>query len=144
MTPTLTEFGFTVPGVPVAQGDLSINPRTHRLYHQNGARLEPWRESIKWVAKSKGAKVLEGPVTMRLAFGLPRPKSHFGTGKNAGIVKPTAPRYPLNRPDLDKLCRAVLDSLTGICYHDDAQVAAFLAEKCYAREPYVKVQVAPL
>jgi Holliday junction resolvase RusA-like endonuclease len=32
---------------------------------------------------------------------------------------------------VDKLCRAVLDALTGILYHDDAQVVSLNASKRY-------------
>jgi crossover junction endodeoxyribonuclease RusA len=35
-------------------------------------------------------------------------------------------------PDIDKVCRAVLDALTGILYRDDAQVVALSAVKTYA------------
>lgn len=42
---------------------------------------------------------------------------------------------PSVRPDLDKLCRAVLDALTdaGI-WHDDSQVCSLSAIKVYADE----------
>jgi Holliday junction resolvase RusA-like endonuclease len=44
-------------------------------------------------------------------FYLPRPGGHFGTGRNAGLVKNSAPLWPAVKPDLDKLERAVFDSL---------------------------------
>jgi len=36
--------------------------------------------------------------------------------------------------DLDKLCRAVLDALTGILYHDDSQVTNIEASKRRAEQ----------
>lgn len=38
----------------------------------------------------------------------------------------------IKRPDLDKLIRAVLDPLTGICYDDDSQIIEIQAHKRYA------------
>lgn len=62
---------------------------------------------------------MAGPVSVRLDFVMPRPKS--------------APRRftppAVKRPDIDKLSRAVLDALTGICWHDDSQVIALTATK---------------
>jgi Holliday junction resolvase RusA-like endonuclease len=72
-----------------------------------------------------------GPVHLRIAFGLPRPKGHFGTGRNAGTVKPSAPPFPAVKPDVDKLSRAVMDALRGVVYADDAQVVAKVVSKHY-------------
>lgn len=66
-----------------------------------------------------------GPVEVSVRFRFPRPKSHYGSGKNARIVKKTAPCYCSTKPDLDKLLRALNDSLTGIVWRDDSQVVCF-------------------
>ena len=50
-------------------------------------------------------------IVLDLLFRFPRPRSHFGTGRNAGQLKPSAPFYVRTRPDLDKLARAVGDAL---------------------------------
>ncbi len=47
------------------------------------------------------------------------------------------------RPDLDKLCRACLDSLTGIVWRDDAQVVRLEASKDYGA-PGVMIWVEPI
>ncbi|MFZ1730810.1 MAG: RusA family crossover junction endodeoxyribonuclease [Bacteroidota bacterium] len=57
-----------------------------------------------------------------MLFLLPRPKSHFRSGRNAHLLRETAPRFPTSKPDADKLSRAVLEALTGVAYKDDAQV----------------------
>lgn len=72
-------------------------------------------------------------LAVTLVFTLPRPAGHFGSGKNAGQVKPSAPPFPVAKPDLDKLCRAVLDALTDAgVWRDDSQVASLTAAKVYA------------
>ena len=51
-------------------------------------------------------------------------------------LKPDAPQHCTKRiGDVDKLCRAILDSLSeGVVYHDDAQVIDLIAHKRYAND----------
>ena len=51
--------------------------------------------------------------------------------------------WPDRRPDLDKLCRACLDSLTGIVWRDDTQVVHLEASKDYGA-PGVMIWVEPI
>ncbi len=62
---------------------------------------------------------IDGPVTVALEFVLPRPKSAPKTRTPAAT----------KRPDVDKLARAILDAITGICVADDAQVTHLCAKK---------------
>lgn len=65
----------------------------------------------------------DAPVFVSLDFYLDRPQ----------YLKPDQHKPYTKTPDLDKLCRAVLDALTiaGVL-HDDAQVDALRATKSYA------------
>lgn len=75
----------------------------------------------------------DGPVEVTLQFHLSRPKS----AKKRG--------WPHVRPDVDKLCRTVLDALVGAAVlKDDAQVVSLVAEKVYADVPGVSVEVRKL
>ena len=80
------------------------------------------------------------PVYVQLDFYLSRPKSHYGTGRNAQKIKESAPSWP-GRPDVDKLARAVLDALTGLVIADDSTVVELRAGKSYGRRPGVAVLV---
>lgn len=125
------EICFFAAGRPAAQGSKR---------HVGGGRLiessrqvGPWREIVRQAAVEAmaGRPPIEGPVYLVQVFALPRPKSHYGTGRNSGQVKRGAPHRPPVRPDLDKLARAVGDALTGVCYHDDAQIVNLRAAKYY-------------
>jgi len=65
---------------------------------------------------------------------------HYGTGKNAGIVKPSkAALLHTVKPDLDKLERAVLDGLADICFGDDAVVVKITGSKFYSPTEGVQI-----
>lgn len=82
------------------------------------------------------------PVSVSLVFRVSRPKSHYGTGRNAGALKASAPLAPLagytgaerrtRIGDVDNYAKAVLDEMTGHCYYDDSQVVKLSATKLYA------------
>ena len=71
---------------------------------------------------------MNGAVEVDLTFVLIKPKS----------VKRI---YPFVRPDLDKLCRAVLDGLTAIAFKDDAQVISLSAKKIYGEQEGVFIRL---
>jgi crossover junction endodeoxyribonuclease RusA len=135
---TMTEI--RVYGVPVPQGSKRAYTNKHtgrvNVVEAQSARVRSWRQAIIDAAlESEGllTGVREGPVSVIIVFWLPRPKQHYGTGRNASVVKPGAPAYPAAMPDLDKLARAVLDALTDAgCWKDDGQVVVLSAKKLYA------------
>lgn len=128
-------YHILVHGIPAPQGS--------KRHVGNGRMIEsskavgPWREAVRAETQREmqgnGIPPYPGPVYVQATFYLPRPKGHYGTGKNAGIVRPSAPRYVSGKPDLDKLARALLDGLTeGGAWQDDAQVVVLEVEKMYA------------
>ena len=70
-------------------------------------------------------------ISCSVTFTFHRPLSHYGTGKNSELVKASSPRYPAKPPDLDKLVRAIWDSLTSVVWVDDGQVVANTIRKQY-------------
>ena len=128
-------------GVPVPQGSKRVF--NGRLVDVNDRKLKDWRALVGQMAASESSKLLLGPVSVRLDFYLPRPKGHFGSGRNAETLRPSAPHVPETKPDIDKLVRACLDALTGMAFRDDSQVAALHARKLYAddRQPGVHIEI---
>jgi len=77
---------------------------------------------------------VDRPLVVAIVFRLARPASHWGAGKHAGTLKPKfASALPTTKPDADKLCRHVLDVLTGLLWDDDARVVELLVRKEYAQ-----------
>lgn len=140
-------FRFEVPGSPVAQGSMVAlrSKTTGHVFMKPGneKKLKHYRKSIQQGAESCGLPLISGPVQVKAIFSMPRPKNHYGTGRNADKLKPLAPQVPTTTPDVDKCLRAVLDSLTGTAFKDDAQVVKAIAEKTYG-VPATFVEVKPL
>ena len=74
-------------------------------------------------------------VRVYVSFVFASPNGHFGTGRNAGVLKSSAPTNKVTRPDVDKLLRAVLDAITGIVFMDDSQVVKAEASKVFGPGP---------
>ena len=140
-------IAFTVPGIPVPQGSKRIVP-THagpRAIESNDKRLKPWRSTVALMAADAfDGQPLTGPLYLRVEFVLPRPRAHFGTGRNAGLLKGSAPTYVQTKPDLDKLVRAIGDALTGVVARDDSQFAHVNVWKVYGEPPSARIEIREL
>jgi Holliday junction resolvase RusA-like endonuclease len=79
-----------------------------------------------------GVGLWDGPVTVTRRYFFPRNKGHYGSGKNAGVLKDSAPALPVTAADIDKLDRLVFDALTGTVIRDDKQICAGGHSKHYA------------
>lgn len=144
-------FGLDVAGhVPVPQGSKRIG--RHRgtgrpLLLDDNRNLEAWRDLVAGMARKEwnGRPPIAVAVSVWADFYLPRPAYHFGTGRNAGKLKDSAPEWPAVKPDGDKLLRAVFDSLTtaGV-WRDDSLAVVWSGAKHYAdalRRPGVSLQI---
>jgi Holliday junction resolvase RusA-like endonuclease len=139
-------ISFTVYGTPAPAGSKKgfYNRKAGRvIITDDSKRSRPWKAQISDAAAEAmdGAPLLDGALALSLTFVVARPKGHFGSGRNAGMVKGSAPRFPTVKPDLLKLARAVEDALSGIVYRDDAQIVAETLEKEYGEPARVEVRV---
>lgn len=132
----MSTLEFAVLGKPIPQG--STKAYGSRVVASNGHVLAPWRNAIGSAAI--GQAILDdlasftGPVTVSATFYFRRPKHHYGTGKNAGLLRDQAPPYPVGRGcgDLDKLQRAIGDALVDVSIlADDSQIVRWRAAKAW-------------
>lgn len=139
-TPATFVVQFTVHGTPKPQGSKDAMP----IYLGRGparvftgkvalveaaAGLKTWRDNVcaAAMAATLHARVpLDAPLLVDMVFSLPRPRSHYRTGRNAHLLKDSAPIRPTAKPDLSKLVRAAEDAITtaGI-WRDDALVVEY-------------------
>jgi len=153
---------FFAPGTPAPQGSKAAIPVKDKATGiatgkinvvESSKALAPWRSDVRDAAMaamlSGRCPMFTGPVEVGLTFRIARPKGHYGTGRNAGILKDSAPMYPAVKPDLDKLVRSTLDALTsaGVYADDNLVVGLGYTTKRYALagEPTgVEVRVRPM
>ena len=139
MTTLTTTLTFAVYGAAAPQGSKKHVGRG--IMVESSKRLAPWRDDVKvraeeaisaWEDCHYRWEPLTGPVGVDIVFRFARPASHYGTGRNAGRLRPSAPARPTskNLGDIEKLVRAVHDALTAAgVWKDDAQVVTLSASK---------------
>lgn len=137
-----TRLVFAVVGDPAPQGskDTFYNPKTNRtVVKEASARVKPWRENVVKAAvpaqRAAGWVTLNEPVFVTITFRIPRPKKHYGTGRNAHVLNSKATAKPTehNLGDVDKLQRSTFDALTtaGVIA-DDKLITTVAARKVWA------------
>ncbi|WP_447643190.1 RusA family crossover junction endodeoxyribonuclease [Nocardioides zeae] len=128
-------------GTPAPQGSKkAFVVGGHARVVDDSKKTKPWRQDVTAAAyaaiqdRPDALTALStGPLHVTIVFFLARPKAHYGTGRNAAVLKATAPTYVDKKPDVDKLVRSTLDALTDAgVYRDDNQVARLWVEKQYA------------
>jgi len=91
----------------------------------------PWKSQVAAAGHEAmgGQCLLEGPLYVRMTFRVRRPKSHYGA--NGDLKQRFEKAWPAVKPDVLKLARGVEDGLTGVVWHDDAQIVEEFLTKTY-------------
>lgn len=133
---------FFVPGIP-APGGSKRHIGGGRII-EDCTRTKGWRACVALAAMQAGCTPMDGPLSVMMVFTMPRRKFHY---RKNGTLKPAAPACPTTKPDTTKLVRSTEDALTGICWHDDAQVVQQMSAKIYesaGRPPGVSITIRPM
>ena len=133
-------FRCTVKGKPRTQGSSrAFVVKGRAVVTSDNVNLKPWRGAMHDAFSAARGVPFAGAVVVLSEFVLPRLAAHPKTSKG----RPPGP--PVTGLDLDKLVRALHDSLkTARVYHDDAQVVEIVSSKRYAalgEAPGVTVEV---
>lgn len=130
-----------VLGVPAPKGSVrafyKAGMQRAVIVKDNSAKQKGWDRAVREAAGDVVGEVtappfVDVPLLVTLTFRMARPGGHWGKGKNAGRLTPSAPQYPRGKPDIDKLARTTLDALTGIVFDDDARIVRLVVAKEYA------------
>lgn len=124
-------FPIFIAGTPVAQGSKTAT-RTGHMREAN-PKLRPWRATmtahlVAWQGTWFGAfEQFDGPLHVDVTF---------------WILKPKRPKFgmPATPSDLDKLCRALGDSLTDSgTIKDDSRITTWHARKRFSDTPGITI-----
>lgn len=151
---------FFVPGEPAPGGSKTYIPlryKSGKLVIKTlaggkefpvGKMIDAGKGNAKWkkcvatyARQAYSGPPVDCPLGLCIVFYRVRPKGHMGTGRNAGTIKASAPRWPAVMPDTTKLLRSTEDALTGIIWTDDARVVDGHEFKRYGNRPGAKVVV---
>lgn len=112
-------YEYRIPGTAIPQGSKTIT-RTGHMFDSN-RNLKQWRKhATETIANQHLLEApLEGALAAEIHIKLPKPKT----------VKR---EHPSVKPDIDKLARALLDSLTAAgAIRDDALICELKITKTY-------------
>ena len=134
---------FFIEGTPIPQGSkTAIRHGTRARLIEANKRLKPWRNTLQTALANQAAgRRIEGPFTIHLSFLFTPPqRPRYRNANGAGIHAV--------KPDVDKLTRAVLDSLTAAdIIDDDARCLTLTATKNYTTKlhpsPGVRIIIVP-
>lgn len=132
----MAELRIDVYGRPAPQGSKRHVGRG--VLVESSRHVKPWRACVRAAAMEAingrhGVYPLSGPLAVSMVFTVSRPKSHYRTGRNAHLIRDSAPARPAVTPDLSKLIRSTEDALTdaGIWRDDGLVVEYTRAAKVY-------------
>lgn len=140
-----SEIVVVLPGKPTPAGSLKCVGGRGRVRHQLVQDYRPgqkeWRQKVTDAVRKGVTQRADKwqPVGVEVTFTIERPAGHWGTGRNATRLKPSAPTFPTkhNTNDLDKMERLLGDALQDAeMLPDDAQIVDYHARKCYPDCPH--------
>lgn len=134
------QLDFFIPGLPAPGGSKVYRGRSsdgRAILVDSSKRAPAWKDSVAThaIQTMNGSPVIAKgvPLVCDFEFIMPRPQSHYRTGKHAGELKPWAvDAKHVKVPDTLKLQRPTEDAMTGIVWTDDAQLWKQSATKRYA------------
>lgn len=138
---------FVVAGVAQPRGSKTVGTaKDGRVFiRDDNPKSRDWMKTVSRTAAAamfQASKRPTGkPVLLAVTVYRERPAWHFGTGKNAKMVKPGAPAYPATKPDTTKLVRGIEDALNEIVWTDDAIVVEQRNSKRWGAVPRVEIGV---
>jgi len=125
--------------------------KIEKLYRRKDFFLHNYDPSSKdkadiarWIKVLAPETPLRGPLRVDRYYIFSYLDGHYGTGRNAGKVKDSAPYWKQTRPDIDNFDKLVFDALNGIFYKDDGQICAGIHVKLYAKVPRTEIYITPI
>ena len=127
---------FMIDGKPIAQ-------KRHRFAkgHVYDPSSKDKKEFRRQCVKHAPIEPIESATSIEVEFCFERPKSHYGTGKNANKLKPSAPEFHTRKPDADNCLKACMDALNGLFWVDDSVIDEVVMRKKWGDKPYTHIVV---
>ncbi len=123
---TITVFG--IPGPQGSKRYVGTSKSGRGIMIESSKKVPIWREAVKYAViegRPMNRATLDGPLSVRMTFTLPKPKS----------APKTRVTFPDKKPDLSKLVRSTEDALVEIgAIEDDARIVETFSAKRFPNE----------
>jgi len=143
----MTEYNgvkFTVMGTPVAKGRPKFARMGNFVKTYTPKKTVSFENLVKLsFMQEVGTSFipLDCAIVMHVQAFFQRPKSHYGSGKNAEVLKKSAPENMVNKVDADNIFKACADALNGVAFVDDKQIVVLTASKHYGNRPRCEIEI---
>lgn len=116
-------------------------PKHGRGYTYTPSETREYEAIVGFYARRAIKRSVKGPISMKIDFYMPIPKSWPKAKKRDAEEQKIR---PASKPDIDNLCKAVLDGMnTGIAYADDSQIVSLILNEWYG-EPRTEIELTEL
>ena len=134
---------FKYNGEAVGKGRPRVSRRGNYVHTYTPEKTRVFEEALRFEFMASNCEpmpVYGRDVTLKakVLIGVSIPKSY--SKKKQALCRD---RFiaPSKKPDIDNILKAIFDALNGYAYADDVQIVRVYAEKVYAEEPFVEVEI---
>lgn len=130
---------FIVPGEPTGKGRPKFSTQGGFARAITPLKTVSYETFVKFeYDRQSNFHFGSSPIAMKITAFYSIPKSV--TKKSHGLMLDGTIK-PTKKPDLDNVIKIIADSLNGIAYKDDSQIASVVSTKQYADIPRVEVEI---
>ncbi len=131
--------------VQLEDGNIETLYRTKDFWIMNYDPSKKDKKDIRRLSAAMAPKpILEGPLHVDIIFYYGYLKGHYGTGRNAKLLKGSAPTWKSTKPDRDNAEKLYLDALEGLFWKNDSVICDGPVRKLYAKTPRTEIYITRL
>lgn len=139
---------FTIPGKPTAKARPRfrvVKPKAAPEFVNayTPATTRDYERAVAWACKAamQGRAPWRGALALSINVWLPIPKSW---PKRDQAAARAGQLHATSKPDADNYAKSITDGMSGIAFHDDAQIVSLGITKGYAEQPRADVEIREL
>lgn len=142
MSKELDPKQFVIKLEPMAQSRPRFARFRRGVVAYEKKEMKIWRAECSRLIKEafEEEKLIEGPLKIDAAFYI-RPPKYISSKKKLREKLEAEEIFCGKKPDIDNYLKALLDSMTGIVFKDDGQVAMCKARKLYSLNPRIEFTI---
>lgn len=134
---------FTYHGEAVGKGRPRYSRRGEYVHTYTPKKTKDFEEAIRFefmASTCEAMPVYDREINLKanVLIGVSIPKSY--SKKKRALCRDRV-LAPSKKPDIDNVLKSIFDALNGYAFADDVQIVRVVAEKVYAEEPFVEVEI---